>query len=283
MLLSISPSSRVVSAVLAAVAAIAGAPRAAHADEADEGEDEGADPLDTSYLWDGGALPFFWGSLAADMALGRWGSPRQTPLLFSAGEGGQPKSSWEVPGWTLRAGAGTAGLAVALTGDDSKWYHVKGLAESMATVGLLTSALKLTFGRHRPDYTPGDTEPKVRKSFPSGHATDAFAIATYSALYLRRHVFESARDPGSVVAPVEALAYAGIAAGAAALSLERVYNKRHHVTDILAGAALGAATSIAFFLYQEHRFEHREPGAHARGHPPSGARDATILQLGTAF
>jgi membrane-associated phospholipid phosphatase len=276
--LSLPPSSRVASTVLAAIVALAGAPRAAHADP-----NEGADPLDTSYLWDGGALPFFWGALGAHTALKKWGPTRQTPLLFSADEGDQPKSSWEVPGWTLRAGAGTVGLAIALAGDESKWFHVKGLAESMATVGLLTHALKLTFGRHRPYYTPEDTESKARQSFPSGHTTSAFAIGVYSALYLRRHAFERARDPGSLVAPVEALTYAGIAAGVAAISLERVYHNRHHVTDLLGGAILGTATSMAFFFYQEHRFQHREARAPSRTVLPSVTRGATMIQLGTVF
>jgi membrane-associated phospholipid phosphatase len=266
----------IISLIVALIVAVAGAPRVAHAGE-------GADPLDASYLWNGGALPFFWGALGADAALGQWGSPRQTPLLFSADEGGLPRSSWEIPGWALRAGAGTVGLAIAIGGDDSKWYHVKGFAESMATVGFLTHALKLTFGRHRPYYTPGSIVAQERKSFPSGHSTNAFAIAAYSALYLRWHVFGRSRDTGTLVTTAEALTYAGLAAGATALALERVFHNRHHVTDLIGGAVLGTATSVAFFFYQEHRYQRRESGAPARTLLPSVGRGGALLQLGTVF
>lgn len=271
------PRSRAVLAALAAVvaAAVAAAPRAAHADDE-------ADPRDASYYWDGGALPFFWAALGADYALRGWGIPRETPLLFDADEGGQPRASWEIPNWAVRAGAGAVGLAIALGGAGAEWYHVKGLAESVVTAGLVTTTLKLTFGRHRPDYVPGDTARKGRKSFPSGHATTLFVMATYSALYLREHVFDRVRDPGSLVAPVEALAYAGIAAGATVLSLERVYHNRHHATDVLAGAAVGAATSIAFFLYQEHRAGHPRE-APARALQPSFDRGSMVLQFGARF
>lgn len=258
------------------IVATAGAPRVAHAEEGD-------DPLDVSYLWNGGALPFFWGALAGDAALGQWGSPRKTPLLFSADEGGLSPSSWEIPGWALRAGAGAVGLAIAIGGDDSRWYHVKGFAESMATVGFLTHALKLTFGRHRPYYTPDSIDSQERKSFPSGHSTNAFAIATYSALYLRSHVFGRARDAGTLVTAAEAFAYAGLAAGATALALERVFHNRHHVTDLIGGAVLGTATSVAFFFYQEYRYQHRESGASTRMLLPSVGSGATLLQLGTVF
>lgn len=272
------------SIVLAVIVAAAGAPRVAHADEAGDGDY----PLKASYLWDGGALPFFWGALGVEAVLSKWVSPRQTPLLFSADEGGLPMSTWEIPGWALHVGAGTVGLAIAIGGDDSKWYHVKGLAESVATGGLLTHALKLTFGRHRPYYTPGSTAARDRKSFPSGHATSAFTIATYSALYLRSHVFGRSRNPGTLVTTAEAVAYAGLAAGATALALERVFHNRHHVTDLIGGAVVGTATSIAFFYYQEHRYQHRESGAGAPARTartllPSVSRGAALLQFGTVF
>jgi membrane-associated phospholipid phosphatase len=274
---SLRARSRAVSAVFAVALAvpIAAAPRAAHAGE-------GADPQDASYFWNGGALPFFWGALGTDLAFRKWVAPRGTPLLFSTEEGGQPKAAWEVPAWALRAGVGAVGLSIALGDAGAEWYHVKGLAESMATAGLATTALKLAFGRRRPDYVLGDLAPNGRSSFPSGHATTAFVVATYSALYLREHVFDRVRDPGLPVVPVEVLAYAGIAAGATVLSLERTYHNRHHAADLLAGGAIGAATSIAFFFYQEHRADNARE-AQSQMRQPGEPRGATIFQLGAVF
>lgn len=274
--LSLSTSTRALAAVLAAAFALAGAPRAARAGE-------GAEDPDLSYVWDGGALPFFWGPYAADLALRRWVAPPENPRLFSADEGGAEKASWQLPGWTLRAGIVAVGGTIALAGDDSKWDHVKGLAESIATAGLVTNVLKLSFGRHRPDYTPEAAEDGARKSFPSGHATSVFVLATYSALYLHEHVFDRGRAPGRIATPLEALTYLGIAGGATALSLERVIHNRHYGTDVLAGAAIGATASTAFFYYQEHRFHHREQSAQARTLGPGLAGGAAVIQLGGVF
>ncbi len=273
---SIAPSLRAASVVFVAAVAGAGASRAAHADAP-------ADPREASYYWDGGALPLFWGALGAATALELWASPRATPLLFNADEGGERAAAWEVPGWTLEVGAVAAGLTIALAGDDSRWDHVKGLAESVVTAKLLTVTLKNTFGRRRPDSTAEDLDPDARRSFPSGHATNAFAIGTYSALYLREHVFDRARGRGSLVTPGEALTYVGIAAGATALSLERMYHNRHHAIDVLVGGAVGTATATAVFLYQEHRFHRRGRERDAPALMLHVAGDAPVLQIGGVF
>jgi hypothetical protein len=52
-----------------------------------------------------------------------------------------------------------------------------------------------------------------------------------------------------------------------------VLHHRHHAADAITGAALGAATSAVFFLWQERRFRR------ADGRPPRGES----LQVGPSF
>jgi membrane-associated phospholipid phosphatase len=140
------------------------------------------------------------------------------------------------------------------SGDKSRFYHVKGLAESLSTGVFLTGAVKVIVGRHRPDWSQDSNTPGSRRSFPSGHSTQAWAIATYTALYLRGHVFDKYR--GDKVLPwYEALTYGGIAAAAAGLSGERVLHNKHHLSDVVIGGIVGSATSALFYWYQDGRYD----------------------------
>lgn len=229
----------------AALTALCGStldPASAHAD----------DRPGWSYLYDDGAIPFFWTAIGARLAIDTWLRPPATPRFwFLEDQTGLPEASWENPGWTVTAtGAGVIGL-MALGDDDARWNHAKGLAETLATGAALTAAIKVTFGRRRPDYIPdgvsrfgGET-----RSFLSGHSVQAFEIATYSILYLHEHGF--ADD----FRWTHGLAYAGIAAGASLVAAERVYHHRHHLSDVLAGATFGTILAVAFFAYQESNID----------------------------
>jgi len=232
-----------------------------------EGEDG---KPDLAYLYDGGAVPLFWIPLATGIAVDHAVTPRSTPLLFDSHEGGATPSSWDVPSWSLTVvGAGVAGACVVASDDPSRWYHAKGLAEALATSSLAVSVVKPVFGRHRPDWSATSSDPTKDASFPSGHATKAFVIATYTALYLHDHVRGD-----------HTLAYAGLFIGAALLAGERVYHNRHFVSDVAAGALLGAATSYLIYRFQDAR---------ASGHrthdwaiaPSLGARASTLSITGT--
>ena len=97
---------------------------------------------------------------------------------------------------------------------------------AFACAGLLEFAVKHLVGRPRPDadldvFTIlGPTLVPDADSFPSGHATSAFAVARVFAAY-----FPWLTWPLYLVA-------AGIAAG-------RVYLERHYVSDIVIGASIG--------------------------------------------
>ena len=213
------------------------------------------DTLGWSYLYDGGALPFFWLPLAGAGALELWVDPRQTPLLFSADEGGAPsRKAGELPGWQVTVGALAMNAYIALAGDhESRWFHAKGMAESLITTTFITNVGKRVFGRHRPDYVPGTDDPEERKSFPSGHSSITVSATTYFVLYLRYHGFDRFRRPGTL--PWwEGLTYGALAAAAVYVPYTRVRDNRHHRTDVTAGSLIGGATSLALFYWQDRRY-----------------------------
>jgi undecaprenyl-diphosphatase len=237
---------------------------------------EDAGGLNLSYLIDGGMIPFFWAPMAGSLALDHWVAPRPSPMMFSPTEGGAPVASWQVPSTAVSAVAVGLGMGLALFGDESKWFHIKGLAESIMSSQFVSGALKATFGRHRPDWTPDDLDPDQARSFPSGHSTLAFSTATYAGLYLRDHVFDESTSP-----LVKGLAYSGLALGAGAIAGERVWHNRHNVSDVAVGAALGMASSYLFYRFQERRFEQDQEHRAIRNLmiSPSVTKESTTIGL----
>lgn len=101
------------------------------------------------------------------------------------------------------------------------WKGLLQGVETAATTAAATLILKYTVKEWRPDRTD-------RHSFPSGHTASSFA----SAAYLQR------RYGWAFGAPAYALAcYVGWG---------RVFSKRHHWYDVLAGAAIGAGSAYIF-------------------------------------
>ena len=107
-----------------------------------------------------------------------------------------------------------AGVGVPLIEDGRAGKnHSLRTADALGTGVLLSDGLKALFQEKRPDSNTHD-------SFPSGHATAAFAVATVE----------------SGLHPKQALYWYG---GAALIAASRVGLHRHTVGDALAGAALG--------------------------------------------
>jgi hypothetical protein len=104
-----------------------------------------------------------------------------------------------------------------------------GLASSLIAAGLITPALKAVTGRRRPSGAERATDFGRRgSSFPSGHATQAFAVAAVIAEHYDAFW-------------VDALAY-----GTAGLvGCSRVVNKAHFASDVLLGAAIGVVVGKA--------------------------------------
>jgi len=102
------------------------------------------------------------------------------------------------------------------------------LAMSALGMAIMTNTLKYTVREPRPDGSSNN-------SFPSGHTATAFMGAEI--------LFQEYRD----VSPW--IGYGGyiVAAGVGCL---RVYNNRHWVNDIVAGACIGIASAkLAYWLY----------------------------------
>jgi len=131
-------------------------------------------------------------------------SPARTASKFASGSGN-----------ILFLAAGV-GLPLLSDGHDGK-NHALRVLDALGTSVIISEGLKNLVREKRPDSNAHD-------SFPSGHATAAFAVATV----------ESSLHPHQ--APLWYL-------GAALISYSRVRLHRHTVGDVLAGAALGAGTA----------------------------------------
>jgi membrane-associated phospholipid phosphatase len=118
-------------------------------------------------------------------------------------------------------------------------------AESLILAFSFRSLGKLVFNRQRPwMYTDSASPPPEEKeagndSFPSGHATMSFAAAASAVTILLLCL------PGSPYLLPFAAAEAGLAALTSSL---RVAAGMHFVTDVLAGAALGAVCGLVIPL-----------------------------------
>ena len=125
--------------------------------------------------------------------------------------------------------------------------HVAVFANSLAWTLAATDWMKVLVRRKRPvlytaDAAAAKDDPNSQRSFPSGHASIAFAAATsYVVMAQREHLPHRGRNA--------ALLYVG-ALGVAAL---RVAAGKHFPTDVLGGAALG--TGIGWLAAKVHPTE----------------------------
>jgi hypothetical protein len=107
--------------------------------------------------------------------------------------------------------------------------------EALIDGGVVFSVLKNVTQRQRPDHDEGQGEFFERgHSFPSGHATSAWALATVVANEYKGH------------RAVEIAAY-GLAA---AVSASRYTGRNHFLSDVLVGSAIGYGTGR--YVYHAH-------------------------------
>ena len=112
----------------------------------------------------------------------------------------------------------SAGTLLPLIEDGKEGgQHSLRTADALIVSTLFSEGLKRITNEKRPDGSN-------RQSFPSGHATAAFAVATMQAHY---H-------------PKQAILWY---AGATAIAASRVKLRRHYTHDVIAGAVLGFFTS----------------------------------------
>jgi membrane-associated phospholipid phosphatase len=125
---------------------------------------------------------------------------------------------------------------VGLFGGEKALQSAKLALAADGASALVTFGLKNAVNRPRPE---GETE-RSNSSFPSGHATGAFALATVFA-----HQYPRSAIPCYTAA-------AGIA-------LSRVYLGRHYPSDVLAGAAVGYATARLAIHFRDRIIGYRLP------------------------
>ncbi len=153
---------------------------------------------------------------------------------------GGPHDGQHLEDYTLLAPA-AAVYALNLTGingehnfiDRSVLLLMSNAISNGVSYGIKTMALE-----QRPDGSD-------KKSFPSGHTTEAFVSAEFFRLEYR------GRLPWTVIAAPYA-----IGAGTAYL---RMYHNKHWLSDVVAGAGLGiASTRLAYLIYPMFKPENAE-------------------------
>jgi len=237
----------------------------------------------------------YWQSYATDTreivaSPGRW-SGREwigaaavigaTAVLYSwdqdiqqSAQAGRSASTDRLAAFASHFGDGTYTLpmlgAFYLCGQTARDGHARETAmlglESFVISGLFTQAIKFTGHRHRP--SSGDSSRKwdgpgfsgENVSFPSGHATAAFAVMTVVASEYSEHRW---------VPPV--------AYGLATLcAWSRVNDNKHWASDVFAGSAIGYFTAKA--VLGLHRGEASPLGVSA-----SSGRGCPLIGLTAAF
>ncbi len=131
------------------------------------------------------------------------------------------------------------GLGLAGNGSSQPGKVLPMYLETMAVTSGVTYLLKTVFGRTRPfvyNRNPAiaadlKMSATARRSFPSGHAANAFASMVFFA-----GVYEKL-NPG---VSDTGLVWAGCLTSAAVTGVLRIKAGRHFTSDVLAGAALGA-------------------------------------------
>lgn len=116
----------------------------------------------------------------------------------------------------------TIGFGLNYLFDDNETSKMRAIGMAKATLysGLVTDVLKPAFHEHRPSGAS-------YSSFPSGHATTAFAFASFVA----------SEHPWYVGVPAYAMAtFVGFC---------RMHDGHHYLHDVLAGATIGMSYGIA--------------------------------------
>jgi hypothetical protein len=158
-------------------------------------------------------------------------------------------SPWQFYGFSYIPSAIAASVYIGGLGFSNDWLRETGreCLVSLACAALVTSSLKVTLGRERPNQNEGpfDSDPLSfryeNQSFPSAHTTLAFTLSTVLASRIRNQ-------------------FASIALyGAACMTAaQRVFSDSHWFTDVAAGAMIG--TSSALFIVHDSEHSHAPLG-----------------------
>lgn len=170
------------------------------------------------------------------------------------------QASGDLAGWRTVSSIGAiapvalpvALFATGLVVRQSEWTNLgREGVEAFALSGVATTLIKGLVGRERPSVANGDIDVykpgqgfanNAFASFPSGHTTVAFAVATALAA-------GTVDDTRWVHRTVSILGYTG----ATAVGLSRMYTNNHWASDVVAGAAIGITSGLAVVRFDHQR------------------------------
>lgn len=143
------------------------------------------------------------------------------------------------------AGASLIPLVTSISAVNSSFsipLHLRGLIHTHLWTELFTSSAKVYFGRKRPFFDTVERRGEVRRddrfSFFSGHASHAFAFATYAS-QLALHELKPSELSWTYVILLNT--------SAAWVAASRAVDKQHNWSDILTGAAVGSTVGYLVF------------------------------------
>ncbi|HXD24049.1 MAG TPA: phosphatase PAP2 family protein [Gemmatimonadaceae bacterium] len=217
--------------------------------QSDSTRDSTARPIPIPVLGAG----FAAGALAAMPVDARWdravggAGPQASHLLREADRLGD---NWGSPGAIVAAGALWLGARIAHDSVRAR-YGARAL-EALALSGTITGGIKGIAGRARPYADPGQPGSWViargirdgrYQSFPSGHATAAFAFASAITSQLNRDQSPIRHWAGPLL-----YALAGVTA------FSRTYDHDHWASDVVAGAGVGTLSGLVVSRWHDvHR------------------------------
>jgi len=134
--------------------------------------------------------------------------------------------------------------------NDVAYNNIKGFFESVAYSYFITSFTKVTVGRKRPsfdNYPESEKDDSGRKSFISGHSSLSFVIATYSSLFVYEYTGDNSRP---VDIAIKSTVITASFCAAVFTAWSRVDDNRHHMSDVIAGSAVGVVSGVAGYMHQ---------------------------------
>ncbi len=159
-------------------------------------------------------------------------------------------------------------LAGIVSGDDWVRYTGRAVVEAHTFSLLFTGIIKAAAGRSRPYLLEGNGQfnwfekDNSRWSFPSGHATAAFAISSVLCKRIDHPL-----------ATVGLFTLSGITV------LDRIYDDKHWLSDTIAGAAIGTAVGLAVGELVNEEEEERKKG----GMEMLKERPVELFRFSTSF
>jgi len=183
-----------------------------------------------------------------------------------------------VPTWLLMVL--TLALPIIAFGLTQIWHHSRhdfhhatlGVLTAFAFTNFITTCIKLSVGRYRPNYAGVSTNWDGRQSFPSGHSSLAFSSMVFLSLYVAGKLMIYRSHTGSLVA--KGIIVVTPIALAMFIAISRVVDYHHDFSDIIAGSLIGAGIGLmAYFMWYPSLFSKRPDLP--RIHPAGDASDFT--------